>query len=229
MPVAAARCVALGKTSFEDCPRFTSSLAWTPRASPRSPPSSSEARLASTSFTFMLLCVPDPVCQTESGNSCAWRPASTSSAAAAMAPALSAGSSPSSPLTRAAAALTATSARTRSSGRRSLEIEKCSSERCVCAPQSRSAGTSMPPKESRSRRVALIVHRLSGKPAFRQCSCPFSCPYSVKPPTPSRPRSSQSSTKRSMKAATAARPTKTPKCPSQRMSASSARSLRSDA
>jgi hypothetical protein len=41
---------------------------------PRSPPSSSEARLASTSLMFMLLWVPEPVCQTDSGNSASWRP-----------------------------------------------------------------------------------------------------------------------------------------------------------
>ena len=44
------------------------------RCSPRSPPISSEARLASTSFMFMLLWVPDPVCQTASGNSSGWLP-----------------------------------------------------------------------------------------------------------------------------------------------------------
>ena len=61
----AATCIAVGNTSFDDWPRLTSSFGCTRRASPRSPPSSSLARLASTSFTFMLVCVPEPVCQTD--------------------------------------------------------------------------------------------------------------------------------------------------------------------
>jgi len=60
-------------------------------------------------------------------------------------------------LTRAQADFTLASASTISLGMRSLEILKCSSERCVCAPHSRSAGTSMGPNESRSMRVALMV------------------------------------------------------------------------
>ena len=65
----AATLMAVGKTSFDDWPLFTSSLGCTRRPSPRSPPRISLARLASTSFMFMLLCVPLPVCQTTSGNS----------------------------------------------------------------------------------------------------------------------------------------------------------------
>lgn len=41
----------------------------------------------------------------------------------------------------------------------SVEIWKCSSERCVCAPQSRSAGTSIGPKLSRS--ILLLMASLS--------------------------------------------------------------------
>ena len=52
---------------------------------PRSPPRSSLARLAMTSFTFMFVWVPLPVCQTTSGNSASCRPAITSSAAAMIA------------------------------------------------------------------------------------------------------------------------------------------------
>ncbi len=65
----AATLIAVGKTSFDDWLRLTSSFGWTSRPSPSGPPRSCEARLASTSFMFMLLCVPEPVCQTESGNS----------------------------------------------------------------------------------------------------------------------------------------------------------------
>ena len=84
----AATCIAVGNTSLDDWLLLTSSFGWTSRPSPRSPPSSSLARLASTSFTFMLVCVPEPVCQTTSGNSSSCWPASTSSAAAMMAEAL---------------------------------------------------------------------------------------------------------------------------------------------
>ena len=52
---------------------------------PRSPPSSSLARLAMTSFTFMFVWVPLPVCQTTRGNSASCLPAITSSAAAMIA------------------------------------------------------------------------------------------------------------------------------------------------
>ncbi len=152
---AAAMFIAVGKTSFDDWPRLTSSFGCTSRPSPRGPPSSSEARLASTSFTFMLVCVPEPVCQTASGNSAAWRPASASSAAAAIASAISCASTPSLALTCAAARLTISSARINSGAILSLEIRKWWSERWVCAPHSRSAGTSIVPNASRSRRVPL--------------------------------------------------------------------------
>ena len=65
---AAAKCMAVGNTSLEDCPRLTSSLGCSSRCCPRTPPMSSDARLASTSFMFIWVCVPEPVCQTESGN-----------------------------------------------------------------------------------------------------------------------------------------------------------------
>ena len=54
----AARCTADGKTSFDDCPMFTSSLAWT--ASP--------ASVAITSLAFMFDDVPEPVWKTSIGN-----------------------------------------------------------------------------------------------------------------------------------------------------------------
>src|SRR5271169_5146167 len=61
---AAATFIAVGNTSLDDWPRLTSSFGCTSRPSPRAPPSSSEARLASTSLTFMLVWVPEPVCHT---------------------------------------------------------------------------------------------------------------------------------------------------------------------
>jgi hypothetical protein len=70
------------------------------------PPSSCEARLVSTSFTFMLLCVPDPVCHTTRGNSSSCRPASTSRTASPIAAALAASSSPSVTFTCAATPFT---------------------------------------------------------------------------------------------------------------------------
>ncbi len=72
----------------------------------------------------------------------------------------SAGSRPSAWLTRAEARLTCTSARISSAGWRSPEMSKFCSERCVCAPHRRSAGTSMGPKVSRSVRVLREGWRL---------------------------------------------------------------------
>ena len=83
---------------------------------------------------FMLDWVPLPVCQTRSGNSSGCSPASTSSAAAAMASAFSSASRPRSRFTRAAAFLTSASAATISRGIRSPEIRKFCRERSVCAP-----------------------------------------------------------------------------------------------
>ena len=77
----AAMCIAVGKVSFEDCALFTSSLGWIGSLEPISPPASSMARLAMTSFAFMFVCVPLPVCQTTSGKCASRSPAITSSAA----------------------------------------------------------------------------------------------------------------------------------------------------
>src|SRR5688500_17654392 len=156
-PRAAAICIAVGNTSLEDCPRLTSSFGCTRRFAPRSPPSSSEARFASTSLTFMLLCVPDPVCQTASGNSWSCLPASTSSAAAMMASALLRSSSPSPALTSAAAFFTRARPWITASGMRSLEMRKKRRLRSVCAPHRRDCGTSMVPKLSCSRRASPLI------------------------------------------------------------------------
>ncbi len=60
----AAMCIAVGKVSFELCDMFTSSLGCTGVLLPISPPDSSMARFEITSLTFMLVCVPLPVCHT---------------------------------------------------------------------------------------------------------------------------------------------------------------------
>ena len=65
---AAAMCIAAGNVSFDDCDMFTSSLGWIGFFDPISPPAISMARFEMTSFTFMLVCVPLPVCQMRSGN-----------------------------------------------------------------------------------------------------------------------------------------------------------------
>src|SRR3954470_10081031 len=146
-------CIAAGNTSLDDCPMLTSSFGWTRRLAPRSPPRSSEARLASTSLTFMLLCVPEPVCHTTNGNSPSCLAASTSSAARRMASALRSSSRPSALLALAAAFFTSVSAWITASGMRSPEMRKKRRLRSVCAPQSRSASTSIGPKLSFSMRV----------------------------------------------------------------------------
>ena len=73
--------IAVGKVSFDDCDMFTWSFGWTGVFVPISPPQISMARLEITSFTFMFVCVPEPVCQTNSGKWSSSLPAMTSSAA----------------------------------------------------------------------------------------------------------------------------------------------------
>ena len=62
---AAARCTADGKTSLDDWDAFTWSLGCTAPASPNR----ADARLASTSFMFMFVEVPEPVWNASIGNS----------------------------------------------------------------------------------------------------------------------------------------------------------------
>jgi hypothetical protein len=93
------------------------------------------ARFAITSLAFMLLWVPEPVCQTTSGKCSANLPSITSCAARMMVSARRGSSTPSSRLTRAAARLTTPSARTSGSGMVSVPIRKFCRLRWVCAPQ----------------------------------------------------------------------------------------------
>ena len=88
-----------------------------------------------TSLTFMLDWVPDPVCHTNSGKCSSSCPSMTSPATRPIRSAIHPGSRPPRPLTVAAACLTYPSARHTVTGIRSSPMEKCTSDRWVCAPQ----------------------------------------------------------------------------------------------
>ena len=109
-------CRAAGKVSLLDWLRFTWSLGCTGLLLPSTPPEAAIARLAITSFTFMLVWVPEPVCHTFSGNSRSSVPAATSSAAATISPASSGLSLPLARFTSAQAALSAPKACTTARG-----------------------------------------------------------------------------------------------------------------
>ena len=102
----AATCMAVGNVSLEDCPMFTWSLGCTGVLLPIWPPTSWMARLLITSLTFMLVCVPDPVCQTRSGKWSSSSPSITSSQTRAIRLAIQPGSLPAFPLASAAAFFT---------------------------------------------------------------------------------------------------------------------------
>ncbi|MNS91570.1 hypothetical protein D3C86_1979030 [compost metagenome] len=91
--------------------------------------------MAITSFAFMLVCVPEPVCQTVSGKCASNAPLRTSAAAATMADAISASSAPHCWLATAAAILCRPKAWIRQSGKRSLPMPNTASARWVWAPQ----------------------------------------------------------------------------------------------
>ena len=84
----------------------------------------------------------------------------TSCAASRIASDTSTGRSPKSRFTAAAHCLTRPRARIRDRGSRSVPILKFWSERWVCAPQYRSAGTSISPMLSRSMRVLMTCRSL---------------------------------------------------------------------
>ena len=60
-------CMAVGKVSLDDCDMLTSSFGCTGVFEPITPPAISMARFEITSLAFMLVCVPEPVCQMRSG------------------------------------------------------------------------------------------------------------------------------------------------------------------
>ena len=96
------------------------------------------ARFAITSLAFMLVCVPEPVWNTTSGNSSSSLPSITSCAALTMRSTFAVGSCPSSPLASAAHFFRMPSARItgRPQRKRSTPIGKLRCDRCVCAPHS---------------------------------------------------------------------------------------------
>ena len=127
--------MAVGKVSLDDWLRLTWSFGCTGDLPPSGAPSSSLARLAITSLAFMLVWVPEPVCQTTSGKWSASAPSATSWAARTIASARRGSRWPCSRLTRAAACLTMPSARTSGNGMVSVPIRKFCRLRWVCAPQ----------------------------------------------------------------------------------------------
>ena len=119
------------------------------------------ARLEITSFAFMLVCVPDPVCQTTSGKLSSNLPSITSLAAAAIAVPRSAEISPWSMFTSAQAFLITPRARTMAIGCFSQPMGKLMMDRWVCAPQYLLAGTSKGPKLSVSTRMSVMAKFLT--------------------------------------------------------------------
>ena len=114
---------------------FTGSFGWTGSFEPIVPPRISIARFEITSFAFMLLCVPEPVCHTTSGKCSSSSPSMTCCAAWRIALARSSSSLPSASLAEAEACFTIPIARMIERGMRSPPILKFCSERWVCAPQ----------------------------------------------------------------------------------------------
>ena len=133
-------CMAVGKVSLDDWDMFTSSLGWSSGFPARALP-----RLATTSLAFMLVWVPDPVCQTTSGKWSFSFPSMISSQARQMASRFSAVilSGRKAWLAMAAAFFRMPKAWMISCGMVSIPtpMGKFMQERCVCAPQYRSAGT----------------------------------------------------------------------------------------
>ena len=76
---AAARWIADGNVSFDDCEAFTSSFGLDPAAR-----GARRRGVASTSFMFMFVEVPEPVWKTSTGNWSAYSPATISVAAGPM-------------------------------------------------------------------------------------------------------------------------------------------------
>src|SRR3954462_12959182 len=147
----AARCTALGKTSFDDWPLLTSSLAWT------LPPASA----AMTSLAFMFDEVPEPVWKTSIGNWSSCSPRATASAALAIASATCGARRASPALARAAAPLMRPSQWITESGTVSPEIGKLSTAFLVSPPYSVfffTGGMALQPT-TRSRRPSLGEER----------------------------------------------------------------------
>ena len=126
--------IADGITSLLDWHRFAWSFGWTGAFPPSGFPSSSFARFASTSFTFMFVEVPEPVWKTSTTNWSSNVPSRTSRAAREIASARGAGRTPSPALTSAASPFTSATAWTTGIGIPCPLTGKFSTARCDCAP-----------------------------------------------------------------------------------------------
>jgi hypothetical protein len=98
---------------------LTWSFGWSGVFEPSAPPAISIARFEMTSFTFMFVWVPDPVCHTRRGKCSSRPPPRISSAAATIRSASERSSRPRSAFSMAAVFLRRASARTISIGMRS--------------------------------------------------------------------------------------------------------------
>ena len=143
----AARWMADGNTSLDDCEAFTSSFGCTGRPEPLASPGWRSPRSCSCSSTC-----PSRSGTRRSGNWSSHWPLATSAAASWMAAATSSGSTPSSRFTIDAAPLIDASAPMSARSIRSPEIGKLSTARCVCAPHRAAAGTRTSPIVSCSMR-----------------------------------------------------------------------------
>src|SRR5215211_1107877 len=159
MPSAAATWMADGYTSLEDWLAFTWSLGWTAPGVP----SRSEARLASTSLTFMFDDVPEPVPYTSTGKWSSQAPSATSTATSWTAWATSLGRIFRRAFSSAAAPLIMARALMSRRSMRSPEMGKFSTARCVWAAHRASTGTRTSPMVSCSTRYSPSCAAMSGR------------------------------------------------------------------
>ena len=149
----------VGKVSFELWLLFTSSFGWINRSpSPSVFPARTCARFAITSFVFILLCVPEPVCQTTNGNWSLCLPSRISSHTAPIRSRFSSVKTPASQFAYAAAFFKNAKPSMISRGIVPAgPILKLLRERSVCAPQYLSAGTFTSPMVSCSILYSIVI------------------------------------------------------------------------
>jgi hypothetical protein len=114
---------------------LTWSLGWTGFLEPISPPSISMARFEMTSLAFMLVWVPEPVCQTDQREVVVELARATSAARRSWRRRAPAARAPRALLAIGAGLLMKPRARTMAMGWRSQPMGKFWMDRCVCAPQ----------------------------------------------------------------------------------------------
>ena len=107
-----------------------------------------------TSLAFMFDEVPEPVWNTSTGKCSSYSPSATARAAFSIASAIGCSTTPSSALTRAAAALMRASAAICARSSRCPEMGKFSTARCVCARHLAQDGSRTSPMESCSTRCS---------------------------------------------------------------------------